>query len=57
MGFFLEKFFLEKHIRSSFDVQSIPGLLFEYCLVSLSKAGQMSFELYPNELLLCAFIK
>jgi len=54
--FFMEKFFSEKHIGSSFDVELNPGVMFEYFPMPLLKASRMGFELYPT-VLLCAFIK
>ena len=38
---FMEKFFFEKHIGSSFDVELSPEVMFEYCSVPLLKAKQM----------------
>jgi hypothetical protein len=38
-------------------MQLSPGVLFEYSLVPLLKASELSFELYPTVLFLCAFIK
>ena len=52
----MEKFFFEKHIGSSFDVELSARVMFEYRSVPLLKASQMGFELYPT-VLLCAFVK